>query len=189
MTKLILASSSPRRAALLAQLGVDYEVCPADIDETILAGESPKDYALRVATEKANRIAANFTGRIVLAADTIVVKDQQILGKPRDKVDAKRMWRQLSGQWHEVITAVIIKGRLTRSSLQISKVQFKPISESMMDYYWLTGEPIDKAGGYAIQGEAAAWVIQLCGSYSGIMGLPLYETINLLKDNEIKVFM
>ncbi|MGO9515030.1 MAG: Maf family protein [Steroidobacteraceae bacterium] len=182
-----LASASPRRRALLSQIGVPFQVLSVSIDESIGAAKTPAAYVSRLAKAKADagRRQSRLSGiaaRPVLAADTAVVIDGEILGKPVDREDAERMLRLLSGRTHEVLTAVAlatasgIAARVSRS-----QVTFRAISALEAREYWNTGEPRDKAGGYAIQGRGAVFVADLHGSYSGVMGLPLYETAELLR--------
>jgi len=193
--RIVLASASPRRSALLAQLGVPHLVRPAGIDETTLAGESIEQCVRRLARDKAqgvwdalNRDAgagglpAGLPAALpVLGADTVVVADGQLLGKPRDRADALRMLGLLSGREHEVLTAVALR---TASGLQArwcsSTVRFRTLERAECELYWATGEPVDKAGAYAIQGLGAIFIESLRGSYSGVMGLPLFETSALL---------
>jgi len=185
---IILASASPRRCELLAQIGVSFEQQVADVDETPRRGEAPGDYVARVALDKA-RAAQRQRGAAVpvLGADTAVVVDAQILGKPRNVRHAREMLRLLSGRAHEVYSAVALAGEREAVAVNCSKVWFAAISDSVIDAYWRSGEPCDKAGGYAIQGLAAAFITRLDGSYSGVMGLPLYETARLLHDFGIQV--
>jgi septum formation protein len=179
LPRLILASASPRRRELLEQLGFALDVRPADTDETPLAGEAPRDYVLRVAREKARAIA----GETVLAADTAVVLGSAILGKPRDGQDARRMLRALSGVPHEVLTGVCVRsGATERTALVSAEVRLDPLSDAQIDWYVSTGEPLDKAGAYAIQGIAGAFVRELRGSVSNVIGLPLAETLALLRE-------
>jgi len=179
-----LASRSPRRAELLAQLGIRFEVLPADVDETMLPRESPGAYVARLSVDKARAgVAARgaATPLPVLAADTAVVCGRRVLGKPRDREDALAMLDALSGREHLVITGVSLAhaaGIATRAST--SRVRMRRITEAERLAYVDTGEPFDKAGAYAIQGLAAIFVEQLTGSYSGVMGLPLHETAALL---------
>lgn len=177
--RLILASASPRRRELLAQLGFSLEVRPADTDETPLAGEPPRDYVLRVALDKARAVP----GEAVLAADTAVVLGSEILGKPRDADDARRMLRALSGATHEVLTGVCVRrGGRERTAVVAAEVRLDPLTDAQIDWYVATGEPLDKAGAYAIQGLAGAFVRELRGSVSNVIGLPLAETLELLRD-------
>ena len=191
-----LASRSPRRRELLTQIGVKFETVllredprrGADVDETPHAGEPPQDYALRVASTKA-QVAAEITAkrrlavRPVLAADTTVVLDGAILGKPVDREDAARMLAMLSGRQHDVMTAVAVAGfGAFKCALSVSKVWFRDLDDGEIRRYVLSGEPADKAGAYAIQGRAAVFVTRIEGSFSGIMGLPLADTATLLRD-------
>ena len=172
---LLLASASPRRAELLTAAGIPFEVRPAHIDERILPGEEAVEYASRVALEKARVVQAASDGRPVLAADTVVVVDRQILGKPADSDDAKRMLRMLSGRAHEVVTAVVLvseKGSFVTGT-EVTTVEFMLLNKAEIDWYVATGEPSDKAGAYAIQGLASRFVTRIEGSYSNVVGLPV----------------
>jgi septum formation protein len=182
-----LASGSPRRRALLMQIGVPFQILSVSVDESVAPGETAFDYVSRLAGAKATQgrlqsLRDRLPDRPVLAADTAVVIDGEILGKPADGEDAVRMLRLLSGRTHEVLTAVALS---TAGGLQLavsrSDVTFRTISETEAREYWNTGEPLDKAGGYAIQGHGAVFVAELRGSYSGVMGLPLYETAEFLR--------
>ena len=179
-----LASASPRRSQLLAQIGVPHDVLPVDLDEERLAGEPPRVYVERLARDKARAAAAALGGRParpVLAADTSVVLGDEIFGKPADEADCLRMLVALGGRTHEVMTAVaVLAGEALLADLCVSRVSFRPIGEDEGRRYWASGEPRDKAGGYAIQGLGAVFVERLEGSYSGVMGLPLFETARLL---------
>ncbi|MBC2656642.1 septum formation inhibitor Maf [Pseudomonas sp. MSSRFD41] len=186
MNPLYLASGSPRRRELLTQIGVPFTVIGADIDETPLAAESPAAYVERLARGKAaaGRAAlARDSTACVLGADTAVVLDGRILGKPRDQADALGMLMALSGREHEVLTAVaLLDGQRSQARVVRSLVRFRSISEQEATRYWASGEPRDKAGGYAIQGLAAVFVAGLNGSYSAVVGLPVCETAELLGD-------
>jgi len=197
-----LASGSPRRRELLQQIGISFRVVAAAVDETALPGEAPTAYVARLAVAKADagwkgsRTAAGIVDaagpadvtRIpgvanipVLAADTAVILDGNILGKPTDRQDAEQMLRQLSGRTHEVLTAIALRtADGIRSRISRSEVTFRRIAAAEAEAYWETGEPCDKAGAYAIQGRAAIFIADLRGSYSGVMGLPLFETADLL---------
>ena len=180
---LVLASRSPRRRELLAQLGIEHEVIPADIDETPRAGEPPGDYVLRIAREKAEAVRASLAeGRWVLGADTAVVCDGRIYGKPTDEGDAERMLGELAGRAHHVYSAVALCGPdgAEHEALQVSRVRFRALARDEIRAYVATGDPLDKAGAYGVQGRAAAFIEHLEGSYSGVMGLPLFETSGLL---------
>jgi septum formation protein len=180
-----LASASPRRRELLTQIGVPYQLLSVAVDESIVPGEVPEAYVARVSVLKATAGSAVRPDRQmapVLAADTAVVLDGKILPKPTDAQDGARMLRELSGRTHEVLTAIALAtGRGVQSRLSRSQVTFRAITAAEAHAYWDTGEPHDKAGGYAIQGCAAVFVADLRGSYSGVMGLPLYETAALLE--------
>lgn len=178
-----LASNSPRRRALLTQIGIRFGVIAVDLDEEPLSGEPAEDYVVRVALDKARAGRALVTGTPeipVLAADTAVVIDGHILGKPRDREAAGAMMRLLSGRTHRVLSGVALVGAQELQGLSISDVTFREITPTEADAYWDTGEPADKAGGYGVQGLGALFVRELRGSYSGVMGLPLYETARLL---------
>jgi septum formation protein len=180
---LCLASASPRRQALLAQIGVAHEVAPAEIDEARRPGEPPGEYVLRLAREKALAVRARRPGRPVLAADTAVVLGSTVYGKPRDREDALAMLAALGGRRHQVLTAVALATgeEHPSSALSESTVELREMSDTERAAYWDTGEPRDKAGAYAIQGFGAVFVQALHGSFSGVMGLPLYETAALLR--------
>jgi septum formation protein len=187
---LLLASSSPRRKELLAQLGVRFEVVHPEVDEAMKPGESPHDFVARLALDKAYAGQALWppAGELpVLGSDTTVVVDEQILGKPRDREEALDMLGMLSGRSHQVLSAIAVVGRdkLGHDKAQVrvsdSRVTFRGISPSEREAYWRSGEPADKAGAYAIQGLGAIFVQRLEGSYSGVMGLPLFETAELLQ--------
>ncbi|UCG72636.1 MAG: septum formation inhibitor Maf [Chromatiales bacterium] len=179
-----LASASPRRRELLQQLGVACVVCPADVDESSRRGERPEEYVRRVAVDKAQAVAASVAepAALVLAADTAVVQDGKIFGKPTDRADALQMLAALSGATHEVFSGVaVVSGTDCRHAVSRSAVRFRAISPGEAGAYWHTGEPADKAGAYAIQGLGAMFVEALQGSYSGVMGLPLFDTARLLE--------
>lgn len=182
--KLVLASASPRRLDLLARIGVVPDaVVPADIDETPRKGELPPHYAARVAAEKAAAVAGAHPGALILAADTVVAAGRRILGKAADEADARRMLSLLSGRRHRVHSAVTLidtEGR-ARHRLSTSIVTFKRLADEELGAYLELGEWQGKAGAYAIQGHAEALIRQMAGSYSGVMGLPLYETRTLLR--------
>ena len=187
MLSLYLASGSPRRRELLTQIGVPFNTISAAIDETPLANESPAAYVERLAHEKARAGCVRLLKSIlsstfcVLGADTAVVLDGQILGKPVDEVDAMAMLMALSGREHEVLTAIaIMDAERCETRVIRSRVSFRNISKQEARLYWASGEPQDKAGGYAIQGLAAVFVSGLNGSYSGVVGLPVCETAELL---------
>jgi septum formation protein len=185
-----LASTSPRRHELLAQIGVSFAVLHVDVDERHLPGEAPADYVTRLALAKA-RAGKALLGAgdscPVLGADTTVVADDTIMGKPRDREDAVAMLLILSGRTHQVISAVALAGTHEAARVSTSGVTFRTLTVAECQAYWETGEPRDKAGGYAIQGRAAQFVAWLEGSYSGVMGLPLYETVELFKEFKINI--
>ncbi|WP_372521690.1 nucleoside triphosphate pyrophosphatase [Sulfuricaulis sp.] len=185
-----LASASPRRQELLRQLGVEFEVMPSNILEVRQAGESPADYVLRVARDKAQFVARLVRERglpvfPVLGADTEVVLDGEILGKPENAAHGMAILRRLAGRTHEVLSAICVWNREREySALNTSHVTFRPLTPTEIEQYWKTGEPVGKAGAYAIQGRAATFIAKLEGSYSGVMGLPLYELDDILRKTE-----
>jgi len=179
--QITLASASPRRCELLDQIQVSYGVQPVDIDESHQPGETAEQYVRRLALEKARAGYRLCPERPALGADTIVVCGQRIMGKPADKQMANEMLSLLSGRSHRVMTAVAIcDANHEQCLLSSSEVEFAELSPAQIDAYWQTGEPEDKAGAYAIQGRAAQFIKNIRGSYSGIVGLPLYETTALL---------
>jgi septum formation protein len=179
--QLVLASASPRRAALLSQLGLAFTVNAGDIDETRRPGEAVEDMVQRLALTKAEAAARGET-LPVLGADTVVVVDGMVLGKPADRVEGLWMLTRLSGRAHEVLTAIaLVHGRRSEVRLSRSVVTFRPISAAEAEAYWASGEPRDKAGGYGIQGIGGIFAERIEGSYSGIVGLPLAETEALLQ--------
>ena len=185
-----LASASPRRAELLGQIDVSFTVLHVDVDEQHRPGETPVDYVTRLALAKARAGKALLDAADscpVLGADTTVVVDDRIMGKPRDMEDAVAMLLSLSGRAHKVISAVALAGAHVAVRVSISDVIFRTLTATECQAYWKTGEPRDKAGGYAIQGRAAQFVERLEGSYSGVMGLPLYETAMLFKEFKINI--
>ncbi len=179
---LYLASASPRRRVLLTQIGVPFEAVVVEVDETRHGGEVAEDYVIRLARAKSRAARTLMRGSPlpVLAADTVVVVGERVLGKPRDRSEALAMLERLSDRSHEVLTAVALIGRGERMALSRSWVSFGPIDATRAQAYWCTDEPADKAGAYGIQGLGALFVRRLEGSYSGVMGLPLYETAELL---------
>jgi len=187
---LILASASPRRAQLLEQIGVTFAQAPQEIDETPAAGESAEALAERLALKKARAAYAvqEQSGCIVLGSDTVVVAGDAILGKPEHADDALRMLALLSNRRHRVCTAVsLVSGNRSASRLSVTEVSFREIKLKEAQAYWETGEPHGKAGAYAIQGLGAVFIAQISGSYSGVMGLPLYETAQLLAEFGIPI--
>ncbi len=186
---LILASASPRRRELLEQIGVSYEVMPVDIDETPLSNERALAYVERIAAEKA-RVCHSFNklDKPVLAADTAVVLDDCIMGKPEDFEHARQMLLALSGRTHRVYSAIVLgMGNDFQQAVSITEVTFRSLTEDEIAAYWQTGEPADKAGAYAVQGVGSIFIESIKGSYSGVMGLPLFETAQLLQQQGIKV--
>ncbi len=186
-----LASQSPRRRELLAQIGVAFHLIEVNVDESRKNDESPQNYVVRLAEEKAAKGWGKLSPRDrapVLGADTVVVIDGEILGKPAGVNDASDMLAKLSARTHEVLSAVCLTNGTPRTKMNRSLVTFRPIGDSERAAYCATSEPMDKAGAYAIQGRAAAFVSNLEGSYSGVMGLPLFETAALLSDIGIEVF-
>ena len=186
-----LASQSPRRSELLKQLGVHFDVRIADVDEQHLPGESPAQYVQRLASEKANVIWSSLSEdrrRPVLGADTTVCIEGEILGKPANRDEGITMLQRLSGKQHEVLSGIAMIGEKRSVCVNVSQVSFRVLNNAEIEAYWATGEPVDKAGGYAIQGYAAAFVAELHGSYSGVMGLPLFETAKLLSEHNIPIW-
>jgi septum formation protein len=184
--RLILASASPRRRELLAQAGYEFEVEAAHIDETPRAGEEPAAYVQRLAEEKARAVLAHHANDaadlIVLGADTTVVCDGEILGKPDDAADARRMLRQLSGRTHYVLTGIAAATSAgTMGAVECTAVVFSHIPDDELDLYGATPEPLDKAGAYGIQGYAARWVPRIDGDYFNVMGLPIARVVRLIE--------
>jgi septum formation protein len=176
-----LASQSPRRRELLEQIDVSYETLVVDVKEEKQYDESPVDYVRRLSQEKAAAGAKIKNDQPVLGADTVVVLNEQVLEKPTSEQDAINMLLSLSGNTHQVMTAVtIVLGQRSETRVNITSVRFRAISESEAVDYWQTGEPKDKAGAYGVQGKAAVFVEEIQGSYSSVVGLPLFETANLL---------
>lgn len=178
LPKLILASASPRRAEILTAVGWEYEKKVADIDETEIPGEQPEDYVQRLAREKAETVARSYKDALVLGADTIVVIKNQIIGKPKDYADARRMLKMLSGNWHEVLTGIaLVKVAQGKSEikldLQKTRVKFAELSDAEIDFLVERGAPLDKAGAYAVQAQAALFIEQIEGDYWNVVGLPI----------------
>jgi septum formation protein len=187
--QLILASASPRRKELLDQIKVTYAVNPVDLDETPRVNEAPLDYVKRVAAEKSAACVEQLGASVpVLAADTAVVLDDLILGKPKDRKDAVAMLTQLSGRTHQVYSAISLRGCEHWQAVSITDVTFRPLTEREILAYWHSGEPVDKAGSYAIQGMGGIFVASIKGSFSGVVGLPLFETAELLAKQGIELF-
>lgn len=182
MADLILASSSPRRKELLQQVGLSFRTFSPDIDESVLHGESPDQYVLRLAENKASVVSHQFPDAIIIAADTTLSVDGKIIGKPESKAHAFEIWQSLSGRSHEVYTGVcVVAQQQVKSTVVITRVEFQTLSLNDMEQYWASGEPVGKAGGYAIQGIAAKFIPKIEGSYSNVVGLPLHETLQLLQ--------
>lgn len=185
MLELILASASPRRRSLLENLGFRCIVMPQDLDENPLPDEKPEELVKRLALSKASSALAELSDnddRLVLGSDTIVVCDDRILGKPQDQADAFAMLRLLSGRSHEVLTAVALLDHNKQvETMSASSVSFSVLSDAEIAAYWQSEEPLGKAGGYAVQGLGAMFVSEIRGSYSGVVGLPIFETVNLFK--------
>jgi septum formation protein len=173
--RLVLASASPRRADLLRAAGIPFDLIAADVDETVRHGETPEQYVRRLAEAKAQAVRTRAGERPVLAADTVVVVESAILGKPADERDAARMLRQLSGRTHQVLTGVCLAPPATSPSVEVAvtTVEFAPLSEVEIEWYVRSGEPADKAGGYGIQGLGSRFVTRVEGSYSNVVGLPV----------------
>ena len=187
MARIILASSSPRRKELLEQVGLKFEIFSPDIDESVHVGESADYYVQRLAEQKAQAILAQFPDAIVIAADTSLVLDHKIIGKPESKQHAFEIWTALSDRQHDVLSGVCVRSsecdpNTIQSMVVRTQVHFRKLSQLDMEQYWATGEPIGKAGAYAIQGYAAQFIPRIEGSYSNVVGLPLYETLQLLKN-------
>ncbi len=187
---IILASNSPRRRELLSQIGLSFSTDPSDVDELVKAGESLESYAVRVALDKARVAAARTESGIIIAADTIVVLDDRILGKPDDSRDAERMLSLLSNRMHVVITGLVIidaaEGK-TVTGTSLTRVWFRHLSQDEIASYVQSGEPLDKAGAYGIQGKGALFVKKIEGCYFNVVGLPLYLLGELLRNFSIKI--
>ncbi|MCC2617652.1 Maf family protein [Aestuariibacter halophilus] len=187
---LILASQSPRRRELLAQLGVSFTTLPADIDETVMTAELPDAYVARLAEQKAAAVRQQVAvSDWVLGSDTAVVIDGQILGKPADEAEFRSMMLRLSGKQHQVLTAVALIGQ-TGTTLKVvtTDVTFDVLTDAQIHWYWQTSEPKDKAGGYGIQGLGGQFVKHINGSYSAVVGLPLCETRQLLEQAGVELY-
>jgi septum formation protein len=183
---LILASSSPRRAELLRAAGIDFTVRAASVDEAVEPNESPRDYVVRLSREKARAVVRG--DELALGADTTVIINGEITGKPADADEAGRMLRALSGEWHEVLTGVTL-ARADRiiSAVSSTRVKFAELSEAEIKWYVSTGEPMDKAGAYAIQGHASIFVESIEGSYSNVVGLPMQLTYQLAREMGVRL--
>ncbi|MDQ3262418.1 MAG: Maf family protein [Myxococcota bacterium] len=186
-TRLILASGSPRRRAFLESLGLQFEVAPAELDETPLPAEAPRAYVQRLAAQKADAVGIRFPQAAVLAADTTVVLEDEVLGKPQDASEARRMLERLSGRTHRVLTGVALGGAARGAVVVETEVRFRVLEEAQLRWYLASGEPMDKAGAYAIQGLGGAFVERITGSYSNVVGLPLVETLALLEQAGLRL--
>jgi len=194
LPKLILASASPRRAEILTAVGWEFEKHTADIDETELTGENPADYVLRLAREKASAVAENYENALILGADTIVVIKNQIIGKPKDTADARKMLQMLSGNWHEVLTGVALvkmsEGKSdAKVDLQKTQVKFAEITDAEIEFLIENGEPLDKAGAYAVQAQAALFIERIEGDYWNVVGLPInlvYKLVSRWSAKKVK---
>ena len=182
--RITLASSSPRRKALLEEAGLTFSICPADIDEDIRKGESPREHTIRLAEEKAQVVAKKTNDSWIIGADTIVFIDNQILGKPSDINEARKMLNLLSGRYHTVVTAFCIlnvsTGKTVKKAVE-SKVKIKKLADKEIEDYLKTGEPLDKAGAYAVQGVGNFMIEEIGGSYTNVVGLPTEELKDALK--------
>jgi septum formation protein len=186
LPKLLLASSSPRRSQILQMIGWPFELGPIEVDESLRDGESAREYVARLADAKARASAAVHAHRPVLAADTTVVVDEHILAKPIDVEDGKRMLRLLQGRWHQVLTAIaLLSGTATEVDVEMTEVRFAPMSEAEINWYVSTGEPMDKAGAYAIQGKGSRFIEGIKGDYFNVMGLPVHMLYELIKSQAI----
>lgn len=187
-----LASASPRRKALLDQIGISHQICPMDVDESRIPQETALEYVSRLSLLKSTVAQGSLSlsaNQIVLGADTTVVVDQEILGKPKDRVMGLAMLSTLSGRSHEVFTAVtVVKGDWNRTVSSVSRVFMRSTTDEERAAYWECGEPWDKAGGYGVQGKGAVFIQRIEGSYSGVMGLPLCETAQLLEQAGRRIF-
>ena len=188
LPKLILASGSPRRSEIMNSVGWEFTKAIPNIDESEREGEGPVDYVRRLAQEKAEAIAHSYPGEIVLAADTTVVIDEQIVGKPVDESDARRMIKMLSGNWHDVLTGVAVsRDTKLEVGLQRTRVKFAPMNDVEIDFLVEKGDPLDKAGAYAVQAQAALFIEGIEGDYWNVVGLPIslvYEMVGRMVNGE-----
>ena len=188
LPKLLLASSSPRRSQILNMVGWPFELGAVEVDESLHDSESAREYVARLAEAKARASAEVHTHRPVLAADTTVVVDQHILAKPIDVEDGTRMLRLLQGRWHQVLTGVaVLTESATEVDVEMTEVRFAPMSEAEIDWYVATGEPMDKAGAYAIQGRGSRYIEGINGDYFNVMGLPVRLLYDLIKNQPINL--
>lgn len=188
--RLILASASPRRQKLLKQIGLDFEIIPSSIDETIQPGVAPDVAAVKLAENKAIDVARRLKDGIVIAADTVVALDDSILGKPKDEEEARKMLERLSGRWHRVFTGIAVIDSSSSKKVtdyEESRVKFKNLSSVEIENYIRTGEPMDKAGAYGIQGKGALLVEKIEGCYYNIVGLPLFRLSLVLSHFGVKI--
>lgn len=192
MTPLVLASASPRRHALLRQLGLSFEVVPSDVEESVaMAAREPADLVKRLALAKARDVAARFDRALVIGADTVVVLGADILGKPLDPDEAKAMLRRLAGQCHQVYTGVAVveqPGGRSAVAHDVTSVWMQPMSEGLIEHYVNSGEPLDKAGAYAVQGRGAVLVQRIFGCYYNVVGLPLHRLAAMLEEFGLTVW-
>lgn len=185
LPKLVLASASPRRSEILASVGWQFEKDSADIDESELPGESPADYVRRLALEKARAVGTRYPGSIVLGADTTVVIGERIIGKPIDLRDAARMIEVLSGNWHSVLTGVaLVAGERSSVGMQRTEVKFAPMTAREIEFLVENGDPLDKAGAYAVQAQAALFIEEIRGDYWNVVGLPINLVYGLVAELE-----
>lgn len=183
LPKLLLASGSPRRAEILNSVGWPFEKAVPDVDESVIEGESPEDYVQRLAASKAEAVVANYPNELILAADTTVVIHEQIIGKPVDLEDARLMIAMLSGNWHEVLTGVAVaKDGETKVGLQRTRVKFARMTDAEIDFLVELGDPLDKAGAYAVQAQAALFIEGIEGDYWNVVGLPISLVYRMIKD-------
>lgn len=183
LPRLILASGSPRRAEIMNSVGWEFVRSVPDVDETLRAGESPEFYVQRLAREKAEAAAARSPGEIVLAADTTVVIDGHIIGKPTDLTDARRMIAMLAGNWHEVLTGVaVVRNGDERVGVQTTRVKFTPMNDAEINFLVERGDPLDKAGAYAVQAQAALFIEGIEGDYWNVVGLPISLVYRLVRE-------
>ena len=185
---IILASASPRRQELLQQIGVPYEVVKSDAEEVLDAVEGPRALAVENARRKAVAVAKRYPGRVVLGADTVVFQDGNVYGKPKDAEDARAMLRSFAGRRHAVVTgvALVTKDGVCRTDAAETEVFFSDLTDDAIAAYVATGEPMDKAGAYAVQGRAAAFIPRIEGSFSNVVGLPLAEVASLLRETGVR---
>ncbi len=188
METIILASGSPRRQELLQQIGVPYEVVKSDAEEVLDAVEGPRALAVENARRKALAVSKRYPGRVVLGADTVVFQDGAVYGKPKDAEDARNMLKSFAGRRHDVVTgvAIVAKDGVCYTDATETKVFFNDLTDDEIAAYIATGEPMDKAGAYAVQGRAAAFIPRIEGSFSNVVGLPLAEVASLLKEAGVR---